>query len=33
MAGGQLAKQGFTELYNLNGGFTAWKGAGLPVEK
>ena len=33
MAGGQLAKQGFTDVYNLNGGFRAWKAAGLPVEK
>ena len=33
MAGGPLAKQGFANLYNLNGGFRAWKGAGLPVEK
>jgi rhodanese-related sulfurtransferase len=33
MAGGQLAKQGFTDVYNLNGGFRAWKAAGLPLEK
>jgi len=33
MAGGQLAKQGFGDLYNLAGGFRAWQGAGLPVEK
>jgi rhodanese-related sulfurtransferase len=33
MAGGQLAKQGFADLYNLSGGFRAWQGAGLPVEK
>jgi rhodanese-related sulfurtransferase len=33
MAGTALAKQGFADLYNLSGGFRAWKGAGLPVEK
>jgi len=32
-AGGQLAKQGFADLYNLTGGFRAWQSAGLPVEK
>jgi len=33
MAGGQLAKQGFADIYSLSGGFRAWKSAGLPVEK
>lgn len=33
MAGGALAKIGFAEMYNLHGGFRAWKDAGLPVEK
>ncbi len=33
MAGGALADAGFTEVYNLHGGFRAWKDAGLPVEK
>jgi len=33
MAGGILKSAGFTELYNLNGGFKAWAEAGLPVEK
>ena len=33
MAGAALAKHGFTEIYNLNGGVRAWKDAGLPVEK
>lgn len=33
MAGNALAKAGFSEVYNLNGGFRAWKDAGLPVEK
>jgi rhodanese-related sulfurtransferase len=28
-----LAKAGVTEVYNLNGGFRAWRDAGLPVEK
>ena len=32
-AGAALAKQGFTDIYNLNGGFRAWKDAGLPVEQ
>jgi len=32
-AGGALAKIGFAEMYNLHGGFRAWKDAGLPVEK
>jgi rhodanese-related sulfurtransferase len=32
-AGAALAKAGFKEVYNLNGGFRAWKDAGLPVEK
>jgi len=33
MAGNALAKIGFAEMYNLHGGFRAWKDAGLPVEK
>ena len=33
MAGGALAKAGFSEVYHLVGGFRAWKAAGLPVEK
>ena len=33
MAGGSLKQAGFTQLYNLNGGFKAWTEAGLPVEK
>jgi rhodanese-related sulfurtransferase len=33
MAAGRLAKLGFKEIYNLAGGFRAWKDAGLPVEK
>lgn len=32
-AGGALQKLGFAEIYNLNGGFQAWKDAGMPVEK
>jgi rhodanese-related sulfurtransferase len=32
-AASKLAKLGFSDLYNLAGGFRAWKGAGLPVEK
>jgi rhodanese-related sulfurtransferase len=28
-----LSKLGFKEIYNLAGGFKAWKDAGLPVEK
>ncbi|HEX4884041.1 MAG TPA: rhodanese-like domain-containing protein [Casimicrobiaceae bacterium] len=32
-AGATLAKAGFKDVYNLNGGFRAWKDAGLPVEK
>jgi rhodanese-related sulfurtransferase len=33
MAGSTLKAAGFTQLYNLNGGFKAWAEAGLPVEK
>ncbi|TAG06210.1 MAG: rhodanese-like domain-containing protein [Betaproteobacteria bacterium] len=33
MASGALKNAGFTQLYNLNGGFKAWAEAGLPVEK
>jgi rhodanese-related sulfurtransferase len=32
-AGAALAKAGLAEVYQLNGGFRAWKDAGLPVEK
>ncbi len=32
-AGSALAKQGITDVYNLSGGYRAWKDAGLPVEK
>jgi len=32
-AGGALTKLGFAEIYQLTGGFRAWKDAGLPVEK
>ena len=32
-AGPALAKLGFTDIYQLTGGFRAWKDAGLPVEK
>jgi rhodanese-related sulfurtransferase len=31
--GAALAKQGITDVYNLAGGFRAWKAAGLPVEQ
>ena len=30
---GELKKQGFNRLYNLNGGIGAWTQAGLPVRK
>lgn len=33
MAGSTLKSAGFTDLYNLNGGFKAWAEAGLPVDK
>ena len=33
MAGAALAKHGFTDIYNLDGGVRAWKDAGLPLEK
>jgi rhodanese-related sulfurtransferase len=33
MAGSTLKAAGFTQLYNLNGGYKAWAEAGLPVEK
>jgi rhodanese-related sulfurtransferase len=33
MAGSALARLGFTDVYQLHGGFRAWKAAGLPVEK
>jgi rhodanese-related sulfurtransferase len=33
MAGGTLKAAGFTQLFNLNGGFKAWSEAGLPLEK
>ena len=32
-AASTLKKQGFTELYNLEGGMMAWKNANLPVNK
>jgi rhodanese-related sulfurtransferase len=32
-AGAALAKLGVTDVYNLAGGFRAWKDAGLPVEQ
>jgi rhodanese-related sulfurtransferase len=32
-AGAALARIGFKEVYHLNGGYNAWKDAGLPVEK
>jgi len=33
MAARALARQGFTDVYHLQGGYRAWKDAGLPVEK
>lgn len=33
MAGAALAKAGVKDVYNLNGGYRAWKDAGLPLEK
>jgi rhodanese-related sulfurtransferase len=33
MAGGPLKAAGFTQLFNLNGGYKSWSEAGLPVEK
>jgi rhodanese-related sulfurtransferase len=33
MAGKALARVGFKDVYNLQGGYRAWKDAGLPVEK
>jgi len=32
-AGAALEKIGFSDLYQLHGGYRAWKDAGLPVEK
>ncbi len=32
-AGNALARAGFKEIYHLQGGYRAWKDAGLPVEK
>ncbi len=32
-AGSALIRLGFADVYQLNGGFRAWKDAGLPVEK
>jgi thioredoxin 1 len=29
----ELRKQGFREVYDLHGGFSAWRNAGLPEEK
>jgi rhodanese-related sulfurtransferase len=31
-AGGALAKAGFKDIYTLQGGLAAWRGAGLPLE-
>jgi len=33
MAGKALARLGFKDVYSLQGGYRAWKDAGLPVEK
>jgi rhodanese-related sulfurtransferase len=33
MAGNALGRLGFKDIYNLKGGYRAWKDAGLPVEK
>jgi rhodanese-related sulfurtransferase len=33
LANKTLARLGFTDVYNLRGGYRAWKDAGLPVEK
>jgi rhodanese-related sulfurtransferase len=33
MANGPLGRLGFKQIYNLRGGYKAWKDAGLPVEK
>jgi rhodanese-related sulfurtransferase len=33
MAAKALARLGFKDVYNLRGGYRAWKDAGLPVEK
>ena len=33
MAGRALARLGFADVYHLQGGYRAWKDAGLPVEK
>jgi rhodanese-related sulfurtransferase len=32
-AGAALEKQGFADIYQLNGGYRAWKDAGLPVSQ
>ena len=32
-AGNALARAGFQRIYSLQGGYRAWKDAGLPVEK
>lgn len=32
-ASGELKKQGFEKLYNLEGGVDAWVGAGYPIKK
>ncbi|SFV64040.1 Rhodanese-like domain protein [hydrothermal vent metagenome] len=29
----QLTKAGFTNVYNLKGGFVAWEGANMPIKK
>jgi rhodanese-related sulfurtransferase len=33
MAASALARLGFKDVYHLQGGYRAWKDAGLPVEK
>ncbi|MEO8303830.1 MAG: rhodanese-like domain-containing protein [Betaproteobacteria bacterium] len=33
MANASLTRLGFKDVYNLRGGYRAWKDAGLPVEK
>jgi rhodanese-related sulfurtransferase len=32
-AGAALARIGFKDIYNLDGGYRAWKDAGLPVDR
>jgi rhodanese-related sulfurtransferase len=33
LANAPLGRLGFKDVYNLRGGYSAWKDAGLPVEK